>query len=64
MSWHFSRALVEAFSEATCLDGEPSAPSSGSPTPQAGLCYGNCPVISETYAGNCTTGATAAPANS
>jgi hypothetical protein len=35
MSWHFSRALVEAFSEATCSDGEPSAPSSGSPTPQA-----------------------------
>jgi hypothetical protein len=46
MSWHFSmalmrnfensrssRALVEAFSEATCSDGEPSAPSSGSPTP-------------------------------
>jgi hypothetical protein len=35
MSWHFSRALVEAFSEATCSDGEPSAQSSGSPTPQA-----------------------------
>lgn len=37
MSWLYSRALVEAFSEATCLDGEPSAPSSGSPTPQAFL---------------------------
>ena len=35
MSWHFSRALVEAFSAGTCSDGEPSAPSSGSPTPQA-----------------------------
>ncbi len=34
MSWHFSRALVEAFLVATCSDGEPSAPSSGSPTPQ------------------------------
>lgn len=33
MSWHFSQALVEAFSEATCSDGERSAPSSGIPTP-------------------------------
>ena len=30
MSWHFSRALVEEFSAASCLDGEPSAPSNGS----------------------------------
>ncbi len=37
MSWLFSRALVEAFSEDTCLDGAPSALSSGSPTPQAYL---------------------------
>ena len=37
MSWLFSRALVEAFSAATSLDGAPSAPSSGSPTPQAYL---------------------------
>ncbi len=37
MSWLFSRALVEAFSEASCSDGEPSALSSGSPTPQAYL---------------------------
>ena len=33
MSWLFSRALVEAFSEATCSDGAPSAPSSAIPTP-------------------------------
>ncbi len=33
MSWHFSRALVEAFSEATCSDGARSALSSGSHTP-------------------------------
>ena len=37
MSWHFSRALVEAYSEANSLDGEPSVPSSGTPTPQAFL---------------------------
>lgn len=37
MSWLFSRALVEAFSAASCLDGVPSAPSNGSPTPQAYL---------------------------
>jgi hypothetical protein len=37
MSWLFSRALVEAFSEANCSDGAPSAPSSGNPTPQAYL---------------------------
>ena len=35
MSWLYSRALVAAFSEATCSDGEPSALSSGNPTPQA-----------------------------
>ncbi len=35
MSWLYSRALVEAYSEATCSDGAPSAPSSGSPIPQA-----------------------------
>jgi len=33
MSWLFSRALVEAFSEANSLDGEPSAPLSVMPTP-------------------------------
>ena len=32
MSWLFSRALVEAFSEASSLDGEPSAPLSVMPT--------------------------------
>ena len=38
MSWLFSQALVEAYSEATCSDGEPSVQSSGNPTPQAYLC--------------------------
>ena len=37
MSWLYSRALVEAFSEATCSAGAPSALSSGNPTPQAYL---------------------------
>ena len=37
MSWLFSRALVEAYSEATCSDGARSALLSGSPTPQAYL---------------------------
>jgi hypothetical protein len=37
MSWLFSRALVEEYLADTCLDGEPSAPSSGSHTPQAYL---------------------------
>lgn len=37
MSWLFSRALVEAFSGGGCSAGEPSAPLSGSPTPQAYL---------------------------
>jgi len=37
MSWLFSRALVEEFSEGTCSAGAPFAPSSGSPTPQAYL---------------------------
>ena len=32
MSWLYSRALVEAFSEAVPLDGEPCAPWSGTPT--------------------------------
>ena len=35
MSWLFSRALVEEYSEAICSDGEQSVPSSGNPTPQA-----------------------------
>jgi len=38
MSWLFSQALVEAYSEGICSDGEPSVQSSGSPTPQAYLC--------------------------
>jgi hypothetical protein len=37
MSWLYSRALVAEFSAGTCSAGEPSAPSSGSPTPQAYL---------------------------
>ena len=32
MSWHFSQALVEAFSQATCSDGERFAPLSANPT--------------------------------
>lgn len=35
MSWLFSRALVEEYSRENYWDGEPSAPSNGSPTPQA-----------------------------
>ena len=35
MSWLFSQALVEAFSEDISSDGELSAPSSGTPTQQA-----------------------------
>jgi hypothetical protein len=35
MSWLFSQALVEVFSEDTCLDGEQSAPLSGNLTQQA-----------------------------
>ena len=37
MSFVYSRALVVEFSEATCSDGEPSAPSSENPMPQAYL---------------------------
>ncbi len=35
MSWHFSQALVAAYSAATCSDGVPSAPSSATLTPSA-----------------------------
>ncbi len=35
MSYIFSRALVEAYSEANCSASEPSAPSNSNPTPQA-----------------------------
>ena len=38
MSWHFSRALVAEYSEATCSDGKQSALLSASHTPQAFLC--------------------------
>lgn len=37
MSWLFSRALVEEYSAASCSGGEPSALSSGNPTPRAYL---------------------------
>lgn len=37
MSWLFSRALVEEYSADTCLDGELSAPSNSTVTPQAYL---------------------------
>jgi hypothetical protein len=37
MSWLFSQALVEAFSEVTCSDGELFAPLSGNPIPRAYL---------------------------
>lgn len=37
MSWLYSRALVEEYSEATCSAGTQSPPLSGSPTPQAFL---------------------------
>ena len=32
MSWHYSQALVEEYSEASCLDGELSAPWKSNPT--------------------------------
>lgn len=35
MSWLFSQAMVAAFSEPNCLGGEPSVPSSTTPTPRA-----------------------------
>jgi len=35
MSWLFSQALVEAYSAASSLDGEPSVPLNGKPTQQA-----------------------------
>lgn len=37
MSWLFSQALVAEYSADTCSAGEPSAPSSGTPTPRAYL---------------------------
>lgn len=37
MSWLFSQALVAEYSEASCSDGEQSAPSNTTPTPQAFL---------------------------
>jgi len=38
MSWHYSQALVAAYSADTSLGGAPYAPLSGSPIPQAFLC--------------------------
>ena len=40
MSWHYSRALEEEFSEVTCSDGELSAPSSGCRTLETSSCNG------------------------
>jgi hypothetical protein len=40
MSWHFSRALVEAYSAGTCSDGGPSAPSSASAMQQTCWSHG------------------------
>jgi hypothetical protein len=37
MSWLYSQALVDAYLGENFLDGEPSAPSNGNPTPQAYL---------------------------
>lgn len=37
MSWHFSRALAEAYLAENCSDGEPYAPSKLTPTPEACL---------------------------
>ena len=37
MSWHFSQALVAAFSAGTCSAGAQSAPSNGTPT--QGMCW-------------------------
>ena len=37
MSWLFSQARVEAYSEESFSDGEPSVPSNSTPTPQAFL---------------------------
>ena len=38
MSWHYSRALAEEYSAATCSDGKQSAQLSANHTPQAYLC--------------------------
>jgi len=46
MSWLFSQALVEAFSEGISSDGEQSVPSSGNPTPQAYLPPGRMTAFS------------------
>ena len=40
MSWHFSQALVAAYSEESCSDGEPSAPLKSSLIESPGSCNG------------------------
>ena len=56
MSWLYSRALVEAYSEATSSGGAPFAPSSATPTPQAYLSpdrmtgFSRCSRYGMTYA--------------
>ena len=46
MSWHFSQALVEAYSVENCSDGEPSVPLSGTHTQQAFLSHGKMTAFS------------------
>jgi len=46
MSWHFSQALVAAYSADTSSGGAPCAPSSGNPTPLAFLCSDRMTVFS------------------
>lgn len=41
MSWHFSQALVEAYSAASCSGGEPSAPSKSTTIADASSCSGS-----------------------
>jgi len=46
MSWHFSRALVAAYSAARCSDGGPSALSSSTPTPEPSSPHGKTTAAS------------------
>ena len=46
MSWHFSRALVEAYSAANCSDGGPSAPLRSTPTQEPSLPSGKTTAAS------------------
>lgn len=46
MSWHFSRALVAAYSAGSCSDGGPSAPLRSTPTPEPSLPSGKTTAAS------------------